>query len=258
MAAVIDLHTHVLPGVDDGPATLAGSVAIAEHAALGGTRVLVATPHLRADHPAVRPDELGDRAAALDARLRERGMPVRVLPGAEVDLAAGEALDDAALAQATLGGGGTDLLLESPHGALPEDFERRVHALLARVPRIVLAHPERTPAFRADPALLDRLLAAGVLLQVTSRAVGARGRGGALATRLLRAHKVHALASDAHAVDRRPPDLAAMRHRAAAALPGLEAEIEWLVTAAPRAILDGLPLPERPPRTRTRLFSRGR
>jgi protein-tyrosine phosphatase len=258
MAAVIDLHTHVLPGLDDGPATLEGSVAVAEHAALGGTRVLVATPHLRADHPAVRPDELGDRAAALDAHLRERGTPVRVLPGAEVDLQAGEGLDDAALAQATLGGRGSDLLLESPYGELPDRFEERVGALRARGPRIVLAHPERTPAFRDDPARLDRLIAAGVLLQVTSLAVGARGPSGALAARLLREGRVHALASDAHAIDQRPPDLAAMRRRAVAAFPGMEDEIEWLVTAAPRAILDGVPLPERPPRARAPLFARRR
>ena len=258
MAAVIDLHTHVLPGIDDGPATLRGAVAIAEHAALAGTRVMVATPHLRADHPAVRPDELGDRAAALDAHLLARGTPVRVLPGAEVDLAAGEALDDGALARVTIGGRGTDLLLESPHGALPDHFERRVAALQARGPRIVLAHPERTAAFRDDPALLDRLVAQGVLLQVTSRAVGARGRGGAFATKLLRKGVVHALASDAHAVDRRPPDLGVMRHRANGAFPALRAEVAWLVTDAPQAILDGRPLPARPPRGRTPLFSRGR
>src|SRR4051794_41300500 len=92
--AVIDLHTHVLPGIDDGPEELAGSVAVAEVAAHGGIRTLVATPHLRADHPRVRPGELRERARALERHLRAQGLPLEIVPGAEVDLDAAGALAD--------------------------------------------------------------------------------------------------------------------------------------------------------------------
>ena len=250
---MIDLHTHVLPGLDDGPDLLAGSVAIAEVAAHAGTRTLVATPHLRADHPKVRPAELAGRAEELTAHLRGRGLPVEILPGAEVDLEAAEGLPDAELALATLAGNGRDLLLETPHGRLPSDFEPRVLALAARGFRLTLAHPERNPEVQD---LLGRLVEAGVLLQLTARSLTGRGAIGPAARTLFERGWAHVLASDAHALDRRPPDLGARLRQASDAFPHAAAELEWMVTAAPRAILDGVPLPERPargPRARRRL-----
>src|SRR4029079_10406648 len=89
ISAVIDLHTHVLPGIDDGPSDLASSVAVAEVAAHGGVRTLVATPHLRADHPGVRPGELADRARELSAHLRERRLAGGGPPGGRGDPARG-------------------------------------------------------------------------------------------------------------------------------------------------------------------------
>jgi protein-tyrosine phosphatase len=244
---VIDLHTHVLPGLDDGPELLAGSVAIAEVAAHGGTRTLVATPHLRADHPEVRPTELAGRARELEAHLRGRGLPVDIVPGAEVDLEAAEGLPDSELALATLAGNGRDLLLETPHGRLPAGFDERVLALAARGFRLTLAHPERSPEVQP---LLGPLVEAGVLLQLTARSLVGRGASGPAARTLLERGWAHVLASDAHALDRRPPDLGARVRQAADALPHAAAELEWMVTAAPRAILDGAPLPERPARGR--------
>jgi protein-tyrosine phosphatase len=245
---VIDLHTHVLPGIDDGPATLAGSVAIADVAAHGGTRVMVATPHLREDHPQVRPAELARRAHELTEHLRARGMPLEVLPGAEVDLRAAAALDDAELALATLAGNGRDLLVETPYGELPPDFEERVLALAARGFRLTLAHPERNPSVQARADRVGALVERGVLVQLTARSLGGRGSSAATARTLLERGWAHVLASDAHALDRRPPDLGSRLRAAAHALPHATAELEWMVGAAPRAILDGVPLPERPPR----------
>ena len=77
---MIDLHTHILPGVDDGPRDLAGALTMAEVAAANGIRVLVATPHVREDHPRVRPAEIGALASAVDAELASHGIPVRVAP----------------------------------------------------------------------------------------------------------------------------------------------------------------------------------
>jgi protein-tyrosine phosphatase len=243
---VIDLHTHVLPGIDDGPEDLAGSVAVAEVAAHGGVRTLVATPHLRADHPSVRPAELAERARALTDHLRARGLPVHVLPGAEVDLETATALTDAELAFATLAGNGSDLLLETPYRTLPADFEAQVLALAARGFRITLAHPERNPALKEDPDRVGALVEQGVLVQLTARSLA--GRPSATAKLLFEHGWAHVLASDAHAVDRRPPDLGASVRQAVDAFPHARAELEWMVTAAPRAIIDGRPLPARPER----------
>jgi protein-tyrosine phosphatase len=239
---VIDLHTHVLPGIDDGPASLGDSVALAEVAAHGGTRTMVATPHLRDDHPGVRPAELRERAQELTAHLRARGMPLEVLPGAEVDLDAAAALSDEQLALATLGGNGRDLLVETPYGPIPGDFEDRVAALAARGFRLTLAHPERNPAL--EPERIGALVERGVLVQLT-----ARGSTTGNARVLLDRGWAHVLASDAHARDWRPPDLGARLRQAIDSLPHARAELEWMVSDAPRAILDGRALPDRPPRT---------
>jgi protein-tyrosine phosphatase len=252
---VIDLHTHVLPALDDGPATLAGSVAVAEVAAHGGTRTLVATPHLRADHPTVRPRELAGRALELTEHLRSRGLPVEVLPGAEVDLDAAAALADDELALATLAGNGSDLLVETPYGPLPPDFADRVHALAARGFRLTLAHPERSPGVQMRPDLVGPLVERGALVQLTARSLAGRGPSGAAARTLFERGWAHVLASDAHAIDRRPPDLGARLRQAVDAFPHAADELEWMVTDAPRAILDGRALPERParrPRVRRR------
>ena len=245
---MIDLHTHVLPGLDDGPATLAASVALAEVAAHGGTRTLVATPHVRADHPEVRPDELAGRARELGEHLRGRGLPVEVLPGAELDLETAAGLDDAQLALATLAGNGSDLLVETPYGPLGDDFEARVLALAARGFRITLAHPERNPTVQQRLALVGGLVERGVLVQLTARSLAGRGASAPAARALLEQGWAHVLASDAHAVDVRPPDLGARLRQAAHALPHAAEELEWMVTDAPRAILDGRPLGERPAR----------
>ena len=245
---MIDLHTHVLPALDDGPSTLAGSVAVAEAAARAGTRTLVATPHLRADHPAVRPDELAGRARELTEHLRERGLPVEVLPGAEVDLLAAIALPDGELALATLGGNGSDLLVETPYGPLPIDFADHLLRLAGRGFRLTLAHPERSPTVQARPDIVGMLVERGILVQLTARSLSGRGAATGAARILLERGWAHVLASDAHAVDRRPPDLGAHLRQAVDAFPHAADELEWMVTAAPRAILDGRPLGERPAR----------
>ncbi|HEX2015272.1 MAG TPA: CpsB/CapC family capsule biosynthesis tyrosine phosphatase, partial [Solirubrobacteraceae bacterium] len=107
---MIDLHSHVLPGIDDGPSDLAGSVAMARIAADWGTRQMVATPHVRDDYPAVRPEELAQRVADLNAALGAQRVELEVLVGAEVDLAAALELADEQLRRATLGNNGTDVL----------------------------------------------------------------------------------------------------------------------------------------------------
>ena len=251
---MIDLHTHVLPGIDDGPDDLAGSVAVAEVAAHGGIRTLVATPHLRADHPGVRPAELAGARRELTEHLRARGLPVEVLPGAEVDLQTAAGLADEELALATLAGNGARPAgRDAVRPAAGRLLRGRVLALAARGFRITLAHPERSPTFQEDPAAVGAL----VEQRRAGPADGAqpqrsRSAGATTARTLLEHGWAHVLASDAHAIDRRPPDLGAALSHAAEPSRTPRAELEWMVTAAPRAILDGRPLPERPPRASRR------
>src|SRR5688500_417106 len=100
---MVDLHSHLLPGLDDGPPDSVGSVAMADAAAASGVRVMVATPHVRPDYPKVRVHELRERTARLAEAVRSHGIPLEILPGAELSWHALPELDDDALRAATLG-----------------------------------------------------------------------------------------------------------------------------------------------------------
>lgn len=240
---MIDLHSHVLPGIDDGAPNLREALALARAAVEGGTSVLAATPHLRADHPGVRLEELADRCRDLNARLAEADIGLEVTQGGELDLSWATAASDEELALVSYAGRGTDLLVETPYGSLPADFDERVLALGARGFRILLAHPERSPTLQRDPARIDGLTARGVLLQLTARSLVADAAPSAvhgLAAALVADGRAHVLASDAHAArGPAPPDLAC-GVAAAVVIAGPRARA--MATDAPAAILAGEPL----------------
>jgi protein-tyrosine phosphatase len=256
---VIDLHAHVLPGIDDGPADPEATCELLAVAAADGTRTIAATPHLRDDHPRVRPERIARDCAELSAGRED----IEVVPGGEVDLAWALAADPRELELVTYGGRGTDLLLETPYGELPETFEELVFRLRARGLRVLLAHPELNPTFLRTPRRLAELVRTGVLVQVTARSLvlGRRSATQRFAESLVREGLAHALASDAHSPGPwRPPVLSEGVAAVEAIAPGRG---EWMVTAAPAAILAGEPLPESQPRSSGggrvgRLLRRGR
>ncbi len=243
--SVIDLHCHLLPGIDDGPRDLATTLTMAQLQVEAGVTTVATTPHVSWDLPndaATIARRLGDVRAALSAAK----IPLELVGGAEIDVHQASELPDDELHRLALGGGRW-LLVEAPlQRALP--LEPVVYNLLDRGHLVLIAHPERSPAVQRDPASLARLAAAGVLTQITaSSLVGRFGRSvQRFAERLLDEGLAHTLASDAHDPKRRPPG---MREPAIAAgigdlLPLLSAEI-------PSAILSGDRIPALPkPRRR--------
>lgn len=240
---MIDLHCHVLPGIDDGPEHERDSIMLARAAASGGCQIIAATPHLREDHPAVRPQELAERCRALNEALAAASVAVEVVPGGEVDVLWARSASEEDLRLASFGQRGTDLLLETPYGPLPFGFEQAVAGLRERGYRILLAHPERNPTFQREPARLRRLVHDGVLVQVTAQSLVDTGRRSAsheLAIALVEQRLAHVIATDAHrATEFRPPNLAAGVLAASAIAP---ARATWMVVDAPLAILAGRPL----------------
>jgi protein-tyrosine phosphatase len=253
LAAVIDLHCHLLPGIDDGPRDMAEAVALATEAARDGVRVVAATPHARDDHPGVHVDELAQRCRQVALAL-PADVELEIVPGAELDLLWAQRASDEELRLASYGGRGTDLLIETPYGELPLSFEDLLFALTVRGFRLLLAHPERSPAFQDDRGRLRRLAERGVLLQVTAPGLIAPRRSphGRLARWLVQEGVAQVIASDAHsAASIRPPLLGAAVARAAALDP---VRARWMVEDAPAAILAGEPLPEPPPQRVGRLL----
>lgn len=239
---MIDLHSHVLPGLDDGAATLVESLAIARAAVADGVTVLAATPHVRDDYP-TRAETMLELLAEVHVAIALEGIPLRLVGGGEVALELVSRLSFDELRRFGLAGNPGYLLVESPaSGWVPE-----VGRLLAELRRNgitpVLAHPERNDAVQGRPELLAPLVEEGVLVQVTAAAIDGRfgERARATARALVRLRLAHVLASDAHGGGVRQIGLSA----AAAALGDADLA-RWLTEGVPGAILRQEPLPERP------------
>src|SRR2546429_3128587 len=168
----MDLHCHILPGLDDGPVNLDFSVAMARTAEEAGIVVMVATPHVRSDHPN-EPEGIEAAVRELNAALAVENVDLRVLPGAEVSLQKAEELSDETLSALCLGSGDC-LLVESPYRSIDIDLEGILWDVQARGFRPVLAHPERCPIFQRDPTRLARLVNGGVLCSITAASLAGR------------------------------------------------------------------------------------
>jgi protein-tyrosine phosphatase len=251
---VIDLHAHVLPAIDDGPASMAESLALVAAAADDGVSILAATPHVRAGPPSAAPGQIASATTEMEEELRRAGLRVLLVSGAEVDLAWAATASDEDLRACTYGAQGLDLLVETPYGRLPDDFEDMLFGINVRGFRPLLAHPERSPAFQREPRRLARIVELGTLVQVTSLALtnpSNRSRSRRLAERMISEGIAHVISSDAHsATGPRPAGLTAGVEAAAALTSAARAE--WMVRGAPAAILAGEPLPPAPPLSRRR------
>jgi protein-tyrosine phosphatase len=258
---LIDLHAHLLPGVDDGPHDDAGTLALARAAVAAGTRELAATPHVDRGF-GLDPHDIARRTAAVRELLAAHDVPLAVHAGGEIAYTRVPDLDDEGLGLLTLGGGGW-LLLECPLQQAAGDLDPVVAHLQRRGFGVLLAHPERSPAIQRDPARLARLVSAGALAQVTASSFsGAFGQTvRRFSLELLRERLIHVVASDAHDAEHRDPALRPGLEAAARELPELDGELAWLVHAVPAAIVAGAEVPPRPPRAlapprRRRFFAR--
>ena len=244
---MIDIHAHILPGIDDGATSLDEAVAMARAAADAGCEAIFATPHQR--HPHWR-NENRTGLAALRERLQNAvGDTPRILAGAEIRVD-DAFLDDFLGPHPAVPGGeilplgdSRYLLIEFPRDGIGPAPETVVHELVVAGWRPILAHPELLPWLGPDLNRLDDLVKAGATLQITAMSLtgefGARPRHDADA--LVSAGLTHFVASDCHGVTRRPPGLARAYHRLAQ---------EWDETLArqltegnPRAVLEDRPLP---------------
>jgi protein-tyrosine phosphatase len=232
---MIDLHCHILPGVDDGALDTPDSIGLARQAVNDGIERVCATPHIRHDHD-VRIAEIASQVETLNSRLLTEGLPVTVLPGGEVAEAIVEALDEEELAQVALGAGRW-VLLEPAPGPLSDSLHARVEYLAERGHQTLIAHPER----HLSPDMYERiaaLVAAGALVQATADFfLRERTVGGMLA--LAEAGLVHVLGSDAHSSHGGRPLHLAAAYRVLAEIETVAPHLEWMRDTAPTAIIEG-------------------
>jgi protein-tyrosine phosphatase len=239
--SVIDLHCHVLPGIDDGPPTIDDSIALVRAAQATGTRVMVATSHVSWRYPneAATIARLTDE---LNTRLGEEEIAVEIRTGAEIAATRVEEISPEELERLRLGGGPW-VLLEPPFTPVVTGLATVVAALQSSGHRVVLAHPERCPGLQREPRMVESFVAGGVLMSITAGSLVGRfgGEVRRFAQRLVEQGLVHNVASDAHDTIKRPPGMANELDRA-----GLGELSDWLTNAVPSAILSGEEIPARP------------
>ncbi len=261
---MIDIHCHILPGVDDGVRTMDEALELARMEASGGTRAFIATPHVIDKRDYDRLGELAGRVEELRGALSQAGIPVEIAQGGEIYPTANmvKALDEGL--PVTLAGKGRHMLVDLPMGALPHDFDTLLFELQARGVTPILAHPERVAPFLQDPDAFQKYLDRGVSLQVNAGSLAGKygPRATEVARLILRRHWAQFLASDSHRPGRRP----ALGSCVSSLVGELDAEYLALLTSeSARCVLEGRDHPARPPAAKgeerpkgwlSRLFSR--
>lgn len=254
---MIDIHTHLLYGADDGASTLEEALDMVRRAQADGITAMVATPHSTNLPPALVADEIPRRVQALQEELDRNGMAVRLYPGLEnyLDLELPKRLE---AGHALPLNRGPYVLVELPLTQYPLYTEHVLFELQIKGLVPVLAHPERNADVSRDHSLLERLVERGVLAQVTAASLlGAFGTEvKRSAEAFVKRRLVHIIASDAHGpAGHRSPVLSAAV-AAASRLVGRE-QAQAMVTSLPQAILEGRRLAVEPPLPARRRFSFG-
>jgi protein-tyrosine phosphatase len=202
--SVVDIHCHILPGLDDGSPDIATSVAMACLATSVGISTVVGTPHWMEDEHETDPDIVRRTASNLQAELNGRNIPLTVLPGNEAlicpDLPERVKKGDVL----TLAGKGTHLLLELPYEDLPDYADDVIFHLQLQGLIPVLAHVERYAYIRSDWHVLERLVQHGCLAQVNAASL-VHAAGDHLAQDLIDRGLIACTATDAHDAAYRAP-----------------------------------------------------
>ena len=242
---MIDLHCHILPGIDDGAPDFETSLAMARAFVADGVSIVACTPHILPGLYHNSGPQIRHATALLQQLLNKRGIPLRLATGADnhivpeflSELRAGNLLS---LADSRY------VLVEPPHHVAPPRLEEMFFSLITANYVPILTHPERLTWINSAYASMERLNAAGVWFQVTAGSLaGDFGRNARYwAERLLDEGKVHLLATDAHDLKSRPPRLGRGREFAAKRVGDIEAE--HLVVTRPRGVLSDVPPSELP------------
>jgi len=242
---VIDIHSHILPEIDDGARTVGEAIEMARIATEDGIEYMVSTPHMfngLSHNP--QPAEILDRVAALNEAIGSKG--VKILAGNEVHISH-DIAEQAEAHRVTTINQRNHMLVEFPQLTVPVGADELFYKLLLQGIHPILVHPERNGQIQSNPSIVANFIERGVLIQITAMSVtGEFGPAAkACADALLRHHCVHFLATDAHRPKSRPPILS--RGRDAAAMIVGEEHAAALVETNPRAVINGEVLHAPPP-----------
>jgi protein-tyrosine phosphatase len=233
---MIDIHSHILAGLDDGAQTLSDSIAMAEMAEKDGVKRIVATPHNVYWEASLNRERVVSLVADLQSELSSRRIEVEIVPGVEAYISP-DLVEHLRTGRAFTLGGTRYLLIEFPLSGYPIYTEKVIFELQVKGITPIIAHPERNAVLMRDPNLLQALVERGCLAQVTAASlVGVFGQlVREIALAFLENNLAHIIASDAHTLSHRSPILSKGVEEAARVI-GSERAIA-MVEEIPAAIL---------------------
>jgi len=240
---LIDLHCHILPGLDDGAGSMEESLSMARMALEDGIKTIVATPHTLDGLHTNPLDRVSRTAGLLREALAGQGIALEIRVGADVHLCPGMAERIGNGDATTIDNAGKYLLLELPPQTIPERMRNEIFSLKLLGITPIITHPERHPVMQRDQGALRDLISLGSLVQVTAMSLTGEFGGPVMscAEMMVRDRLAHLIATDAHSAESRPPLLSRAVEAAEAILGNLD-EAKRMVTQLPAAILAGNPV----------------
>ncbi|MDO9536321.1 MAG: CpsB/CapC family capsule biosynthesis tyrosine phosphatase [Bacillota bacterium] len=236
----IDLHAHILPGLDDGPQTLEESLKMARMALSQGFNKVVATPHVVEGIYENKKELILEKTRELQESLKRENIPLEVMPGSEIHISDNILKLWEKDQLLTINNSGKYILLELPHfQPIPLNLKELIFTLSLKGVRTIIPHPERNISIQADPNILIPLIGQGALIQCTLSSIN--GHFGEKVQKtveiLIRHRMVHLLATDMHNTGGRLKDVVRTMKRAEG-LMGKEV-IRPMITSFPELILKG-------------------
>ena len=239
---MIDIHCHILPGIDDGAQDLEETLEMCRIAVDDGITTTVACPHQHNGVYHNSSESILKGVQEVSAALKKENIPLKLLPGADVhiEVDTGEQIESGEIM--TINNNRRYFLLEFPAHTIPPNIDKIIFNLLLKNITPILTHPERIIEVQENPNLIYDIVSQGVLSQITAMSItGGFGRmAKKCAQTLLEHHLAHIIASDAHSTERRPPILSD-GVEAASRIVG-EERATAMVTSIPAAVIQGVPV----------------
>lgn len=239
---MVDIHYHLIFGVDDGPKTIEDSLALAEASLAEGVTHIVATPHANGRYN-FRPDVNREKLEILKERLGDR---LTLALGCDFHLSYDNIVDLEKVPERYTVNGKQYLLVEFDDSVIPRSLSDVLYQMRSNGVVPILTHPERNLVLTEDPQRVEEWAASGCLVQITAGSLSGRfgPKAKSMAFQLIRKKLVHLIASDAHSVKWRPPSMQAayevVRDKFGSAT------ADRLCVQNPRAVFYGEPLPPEP------------
>ena len=212
---MIDLHNHLLPGIDDGSPDIETSIALARIAVEDGITQMVCTPHIHHGRYENTKRTIAPALVAFRQALKAANLGLQISAAAEVRIGPEimQGIEQNTLPFLGHWQGKPVLLLELPHGEIPLGSDRLTAWLLRQGVQPMIAHPERNKAAMKSPSKLKPFIDQGCLFQVTAGAMAGNfgERAQELAIQLLHEGHITILATDAHNIQHRPPIMSVAR-----------------------------------------------